>query len=78
MRSRGTTLVSMTEDEFRRVVLKVDLLLKGKQAFWETPRNLALILTAVAAIAGFVGFKLAGQPQHIVVQIEQPLAVKLN
>jgi hypothetical protein len=68
----------MTEDELRTAVLKVDLLLKTKQAFWETPRNLALILAAVAAIAGIVGFKLASQPQQIVVQFEQPLAVKLQ
>jgi hypothetical protein len=54
--------MALTEDDLR---------------MWETPRNLALILTAVAAIAGFVGFKLAGQPQQIVVQFEQPLAVKL-
>jgi hypothetical protein len=70
-------MAMMTEDEVRTAVLKVDLLLKSKQSFWETPRNLALILTAVAAIAGLVGFKLANQPQHIVVQFEQPLAVKL-
>lgn len=71
------TTDDVTETELRMAVLKIDLLLKSKQAFWETPRNLALILTAVAAIAGFVGFKLAGQPQQIVVQFEQPLAVKL-
>ena len=42
----------------------------------ETPRNLALILTAVAAItaaiAGFIGFRLANQPpQQIIVHFEQ-------
>lgn len=42
--------------------MQVDATLKGKQAFWETPRNLALVtsfLVAVSAsLAGFVGFKI--------------------
>ena len=38
---------------------------------WETPRNLALIIAAVAAIAGLVGFKLGNQPPRaIVVQFQ--------
>jgi len=68
----------MTDDELRTAVMKVDLLLKRRQALWETPRNLALILTAIAAIAGLIGFKLANQPQQIVVQLQQPLAVKVQ
>lgn len=68
----------LTEDELRVAVMKVDLLLKRRQAFWESPRNLALIIAAVAAIAGIVGFKLGSQPpQSIVVQFQQPLGVKL-
>jgi hypothetical protein len=68
----------VTEDDLRVAVMKVDLLLKRRQSFWETPRNLALILTAVAAIAGFIGFRLGAQPQSIVVHFDQPLAVKLT
>ena len=68
----------LTEDELKVAVMKVDLLLKRRQSFWETPRNLALIIAAVAAPAGVVGFKLGTQPpQAIVVQFQQPLAVKV-
>lgn len=42
----------------RIAVMKADLNLKTHQAFWETPRNIAILLTAVAAIAGFLGFKI--------------------
>lgn len=39
-----------------------DLKLKGRQSFWETPRNLVVILgtlvAATAAIAGLAGYKL--------------------
>jgi hypothetical protein len=51
----------MTEDEERELriaIMQADLLLKSKQGFWETPRNIALIVAAVAAIAGVLGFKL--------------------
>lgn len=69
----------LTEDELRVAVMKVDLLLKRRQGFWETPRNLALIVTAVAAIAGLIGFKLGSQPpQSIVVQFQQPLDVRVH
>lgn len=67
----------LTEDELKVALMKADLLLKTKQAFWESPRNLALILTAVAAIAGLIGFKLGSNPQPIVVQFQAPLAVKV-
>jgi hypothetical protein len=59
--------------------MKADLLLKTRQGFWESPRNLAIIVGAVAAIAGLIGFKLGSQPpQAIVVQFQQPLAVKVQ
>ena len=68
----------LTEDELRIAVMKVDLLLKRRQSFWETPRNLALIITAVAAIAGLIGFKLGSQPQTFTVNFGQPLSVHLD
>ena len=68
----------ITEDQLKMAVMKVDLLLKRRQGFWETPRNLAIIIAAVAAIAGVIGFKLGTQPpQAIIVQFQQPLGVKL-
>jgi len=47
----------MSEDELRMAVLKIDLLLKRRQAIWEIPKALAA-LAAAAAI--FMGFVLAG------------------
>ena len=61
--------------------MRADLSLKDKQAFWETPRNIALLLAAVAAIAGTLGFKLgqSSPPNQIVFQpgsivLQQPAA----
>jgi hypothetical protein len=46
---------------------------------WETPRNVALIIAAIAAIAtafgavaGYVGFKIGQQTPPIVIQMQQP------
>jgi hypothetical protein len=44
--------------------MQADLGLKTKQSIWEHPRNIALMVTAVAAIAGFVGFKI-GQKEPV-------------
>ena len=45
----------------------------GWQGFWETPRNVALIVAAAAGVAGVLGFKLGqhepiGGSMQIVVQ----------
>lgn len=51
----------MTEaerQELKDAIMQADLALKTKQAFWETPRNIVLIVAAVAGIAGVLGFKL--------------------
>ena len=54
---------------------QADLGLKQKQAFWETPRNLVVIIgaiaAAVAAVAGLAGYKL-GQGSAPVQVIFQP------
>jgi hypothetical protein len=72
----------MTEDELKVALMKADLYLKTQQGWWETPRNLALIVGTAAAILaavfGILGYKLGSQPpQAIVVQFQQPLAVKM-
>ena len=63
------------ERELRVAVMQADLKLKQKQAFWETPRNLAVIYGALvagtAAIAGLAGYKL-GQSSSPVQVIFQP------
>ena len=51
----------MTDDgekQLRRELLAVELSLKRKQEFWETPRNIAILVGATAAIAGAIGFWL--------------------
>ena len=67
-------------DELGRI-LRIALMragsgLKQKQAFWETPRNIALLLTPVAAIAGVLGFKLGQNqpPRTIIIQQPAPAA----
>jgi hypothetical protein len=44
--------------------MRMDIALK--QAFWETPRNIAILLGTVAAfvgaVAGAAGYKLGSQP----------------
>ncbi len=57
--------------------MRADLTLKGRQAFWETPRNLVIIISTLVAlatvIAGFVGFKIGqSQPPPVNVTISFP------
>jgi hypothetical protein len=62
-------------------MLKVDLLLKGRQAFWEVPKALAMMLIAAAAISaagGLAGHLWPGSAQQITVHFDQPLAVKIQ
>lgn len=64
-----------TEDErkLRMQVMQADLDLKRKQGIWETPRNIAILVTAVAAIAGVLGFRLGREPpQAIQIQVTFP------
>jgi len=68
----------LTDDELRRALLEVDILLKRKQLWWEHPRNAAIVLGVVVAlvsgIAGWAGFQLGSRPpQQIIVHLDQPL-----
>jgi len=65
----------IAEDELRIAVMRADLLLKSKQAFWETPRNIALLLTAVAAIAGLAGWQIGSTPRNVIVHLDAPLTI---
>ena len=54
--------------------MQMDLNLNTKQAFWE-PRNIAILVAAVAAVAGTLGFKIGQAPPSpapIVIQLQQP------
>ena len=60
-----------TDDELRRALIEIDVLLKRRQAFWETPRNLAILIGVVAALAGTLGFQFGSKPpQQVVVHFE--------
>ena len=51
----------MTDDEekqLRQELLEADVELRRKQAFWETPCNIAILVGATAAIAAAIGFWL--------------------
>ena len=71
----------LTEDELKLALMKADLLLKTRQSRWEVPRALAMILLAAAAISAAGGLSTwlwPTKPQTIVVQFQQPLAVKVQ
>jgi hypothetical protein len=48
-------------------------------AFWESPRNLAILLAVgvgiVAGLAGYLGYELGSQPTVIVVHFDGPLTL---
>ena len=49
-----------------------------KQTFWETPRNLAIVLGAaakIAAVFGVLGYKIGQTPQTINVHLDAPLTI---
>jgi hypothetical protein len=64
------------EDDFlKRELLRLDVLLRKKQAWWEHPRNFAVVLGVIAAIAGIFGYKIGATPlppQQIIVHFDQP------
>jgi hypothetical protein len=66
------------EQDLKLELLMLDIEMRRKQLFWETPRGILLVLATGAAIGGLLGFKLGSQPpQAIIVQFQQPLGVKL-
>jgi hypothetical protein len=55
----------MTDDEEKQLkqeLLVVNLSLRRKQEFWETPRNIAILVGVTAAIAAAIGFWLGRTP----------------
>ena len=69
----------LNEGRLKLELLKMDIELRRKQTFWETPRNLAIVLGAMAAlfaaIFGALGYKIGQTPQTINVHLDAPLAI---
>jgi hypothetical protein len=70
------TTEEITENELKLALMKADLYLKTKQGWWETPRNMAIIIGVVAAlfgaVTGILGYKLGSQPPMTVIVHLQP------
>jgi hypothetical protein len=70
-----------TDDQLRELKgdqMQADLDLKRKQVTWETPKNIAILAGAMAAIMaatfGVLGYKIGSQPpQTINVHLDAPL-----
>lgn len=66
-----------TKDQLERDLLEMDIELRRKQLFWETPRNLAIVVGAAvalsAALAGWLGYQTGRNPPQplppIIIQI---------
>ena len=59
------------ERSLKLELMRMDLNLKTKQAFWETPRNIAILLATVGALCTALGFKLGqSQPPPVIVQVQ--------
>ena len=59
-------------------LVKLDILLRRKQVFWETPKAVLLIIVTTATISGLLGWKFGSATQRIVVQLAQPVAVQIQ
>ena len=60
----------LVERQLKLELMQMDLNLKTKQAFWETPRNIAILLGVAVTVAGYVGYRAGSEPQRpIVIQM---------
>ena len=66
----------LSEGRLKLELLKMDIELRRKQVAWETPRNIAILAGAVAAIAatvgGLAGYKIGQTPSPPPVIINLP------
>jgi hypothetical protein len=78
--ARVETLTDAERLELKDQLLMADLALRTKQKTWETPRNIAIMLGAwaaiMAAIFGILGYKIGSTPpQTIIVHLDTPLSI---
>lgn len=71
----------ISDEALKRALLEIDIVLKRRQAFWETPRNLAIVggvvVALFSAVSGWIGFQIGARPpSQIIVHLDQPLLVK--
>ena len=68
----------MTNDEeekqIKRELLALDLSLRRKQEFWETPRNIAILVGLTAAVAAAIGFWLGRESASPPAPVARPVA----
>jgi hypothetical protein len=80
-RAEWDLLLADLEDRAKQSrLLDADLRYRARQSFWETPRAIAMIVLAFAATfaaGGVSNWLWPSRPQTIVVQFQQPLAVKM-
>jgi len=63
-----------TDEYLKSELLRLDIQLRRKQSFWETPRAILLIVATTAAAAGLLGWRIgSAPPQQINVHLDQPL-----
>ena len=68
----------LNEGRLKLELLKMDIELRRKQTFWETPRNLAIVLGAMAAVFaavfGVLGYKIGQTPSPppVIINLPQP------
>jgi hypothetical protein len=71
--SRSTSDVTDDErQELKDRLMQADLDLRRKQIGWETPRNIAAVIAALAvtvgAVGGFVGYQIGRSPPTPIAQ----------
>ena len=63
-----------TDEYFKSELLRLDVQLRRKQSFWETPRAILLIVATTAVLFTGVGWRIgSAPPQQINVHLDQPL-----
>ena len=63
-----------TDEYLKSELLRLDVQLRRKQSFWETPRAILLIVATTAALFTVLGWRIgSAPPQQINVHLDQPL-----